>query len=176
MAGDPFHERLSELGPALLNALAAFEEVRRRLDPPQIPGLREAVQPIAARLHAALAAFAATPAPDGLGDLAAQLRSRRKRPMPRWSCSAATPPRRRRSRASCAPCTSTAAPRRCYPLRRVLPVSRFFFEPAVRSRRRARADPRPDTPTGIITARQKDGARGFSLTCPNATTRRAPGR
>jgi hypothetical protein len=170
MAGDPFHERLSELGPALLNALAAFEEVRRRLDPPQIPGLRDAVQPIAARLHAALAAFAATPAPGGLGDLAAQLRQSAEAADAALElfCGDASPAQAipRVLRAMHEHCRAQAL---LYPLRRVLPpVSRFFFEPAVRDRAAALdADPRPDTPTGIITARQKDGARGgFSLYVP----------
>ena len=170
MAGDPFHERLSELGPALLNALAAFEEVRRRLDPPQIPGLREAVQPIAARLHVALAAFAATPAPDGLGDLAAQLRQSAEAADAALElfCGDASPAQAipRVLRAMHEHCRAQAL---LYPLRRVLPpVSRFFFEPAVRDRAaELDADPRPDTPTGIITARQKDGARGgFSLYVP----------
>ena len=170
MSGDPFHQRLGELGPALLNALAAFEEVRRRLDPPQIPGLRRAAQPIATRLHDALAAFAAAPAPDGLGDLAAQLRQSAEAADAAFElfCGEASP-------AQAIPRVLRAMHEHCraqellYPLRRVLPpVGRFFLEPAVRERA-ADFDPEPNPglPTGIITARQKDGARGgFSLYVP----------
>ena len=170
MSGDLFHQRLSELGPALLNALAAFEEVRRRLDPPQIPGLRDAVQPIARRLHDALAAFAATPAPDGLGDLAEQLRQSAAAADTAFElfCGEASP-------AQAIPRVLKAMHEHCraqellYPLRRVLPpVSRFFLEPAAKDlAAEVDVDPRPDQPTGIITARQKDGARGgFSLYVP----------
>ena len=170
MASDPFYERLSELGPALLNALSAFEEVRRHLDPPNIPALRGAAQPIAARLHAALEAFAATPAPDGLGDLAAQLRQSAEAADNAFSlfCGDASP-------ADAIPRVLRAMHEHCrsqellYPLRKVLPpVGRFFLEPAARERAaELDPDPNPDRPTGIITARQKDGSRGgFSLYVP----------
>ena len=48
------------------------------------------------------------------------------------------------------------------------PVGRYFLEPAVRERAAEfDADPRPDVPTGIITARSSSGARGgFSLYVP----------
>ncbi|HSP96509.1 MAG TPA: phospholipase [Candidatus Dormibacteraeota bacterium] len=170
MSGDPFHQRLGELGPALLNALAAFEEVRRRLDPPQIPALRHAAQPIATRLHEALAAFAATTPPDGLGDLAAQLRQSAEAADAAFElfCGEASP-------AQAIPRVLRAMHEHChaqellYPLRRVLPpVGRFFLEPAVRERAADfDPDPNPELPTGIITARQKDGGRGgFSLYVP----------
>ncbi|MFN8641264.1 MAG: phospholipase [Candidatus Binatia bacterium] len=172
MASDPFHQRLSELGPALLDALGAFEEIRRHLDPPHIPALRAAAQPIAERLHAALEAFAATPAPDGLGDLAAQLRQSAEAADTAFAlfCGEASP-------AEAIPRVLRAMHEHCraqellYPLRRVLPpVSRFFLEPAAHGRlAELDPEPRPDVPTGIITARQKDGGRGgFSLYVPES--------
>ena len=170
MAPDPFHERLSALGPALLSALAAFEEVRRHLDPPNIPALRSAAQPIAERLHAALEAFAATPTPDGLGDLAAQLRQSAEAADAAFAlfCGEASPAEAipRVLRAMHEHCRAQAL---LYPLRKVLPpVGRFFLEPALHERvAELDPDPRPDRPTGIITARQKDGGRGgFSLYVP----------
>lgn len=165
-----FEDALSELGPALLNAIAAFEEVRRRLDPPQIPGLRTAVQPVADRLHAALAQFGAAPIPEGLDDLAAQLRQ---------SAEAADSALQlfvgESSPAQAIPRVLRAIHEHCraqallYPLHRVLPpVGRYFLEPAVRERAAEFAvAPRPDQPTGILTARQKNGERGgFSLYIP----------
>jgi predicted esterase len=172
MAAEPFHARLAELGPALLAALTAFEEVRRRLDPPHIPALRAAARPVAERLHAALEAFAATPAPDGLGDLAAQLRQAAEAADAALAlfCGAAAPAEAipRVLRAMHEHCRAQAL---LYPLRRVLPpVGRFFLEPAARPRAaELDPEPRPDRPTGIITARQKDGGRGgFSLYVPES--------
>jgi phospholipase/carboxylesterase len=170
MTSGTFQQRLSELGPALLNALAAFEEVRRHLDPPQIPALREAAAPIGARLRRALAAFVAVPPPDGLDDFAAQLRQSAEAAARAFDLfgTEASP-------AEAIPRVLGAMHQHCraqellYPLRRVLPpVGRFFLEPAVRDRAADfDAEPDPERPTGIIVARQKDGARGgFSLYVP----------
>lgn len=172
MAPDPFHDRLSELGPALLSALGAFEEIRRHLDPSHIPALREAAQPIGQRLHAALDAFAAAPVPDGLGDVAAQLRESAAAADTAFAlfCGDAPP-------AEAIPRVLRAMHEHCrsqellYPLRRVLPpVSRFFLEPAAHHRlAELDPEPRPDVPTGVITARQRDGGRGgFSLYVPES--------
>jgi phospholipase/carboxylesterase len=172
MATDIFQQRLSALGPALLTALAAFEEVRRHLDPPQIAALRDAAAPIGARLHAALEAFTAAEVPDGLGDLAQQLRLAAAAADRAFElfCADASP-------AQAIPRVLAAMHEHCraqallYPLRRVLPpVGRFFLEPAAYDRL-AELDPEPDPqqPTGIIVARQKDGARGgFSLYVPES--------
>ena len=169
MAGDPFHERLSELGPALLNALAAFEDVRRRLHPPQIPGLREAVQPIAARLDARAR---------GVCRDARARRPRRPRRATRQSAAAAErvgellrrrlagggDPARpaRHARALPRPGAALSAAQRAAAGEPLL-----LRAGGSRSRRRARRRPAPDTPTGIITARRQHGARGgFSLYVP----------
>lgn len=170
MTTPTFQQALSDLGPALLNALAAFEEVRRQLDPQHIPALRQAAEPIGARLRSALATFAAAPVPDGLGDLVNQLRQSGEAAERAFElfCSNASP-------AEAIPRVLGAMHHHCraqellYPLRRALPpVGRFFLEPAVQARAAdLDPDPDPERPSGIIVARQKDGARGgFSLYVP----------
>jgi len=168
---DPaFVERLSRLGPALLGAIEAFEVARRRLHPPAIGELRDGLQPFAERLGTALAAFQAAPAPDGLGELAAQLVSSATAAQDALSnfCAPASPQ-------AAIPRVLHAMRQHCraqellYPLRKALPpVGRFFLEPAVRDRAEEfDPDPRPDVPTGIITARSRSGERGgFSLYVP----------
>ncbi|MDX2169892.1 MAG: phospholipase [Deltaproteobacteria bacterium] len=170
MSTDPFLAALSELGPALLSAIAAFEEVRRRLDPPRIPGLREAMQPVAARLTAARDAFRAAPPPDGLRDLAAQLlrSADAAARMGELFCADALP-HEAIPRVLGAMHEHCDAQAQLYPLRKALPpVNTFFLEPAVRARVAALdPDPRQDPPTGVITARSTSGARGgFSLYVP----------
>ncbi|MBX3026893.1 phospholipase [bacterium] len=172
MTADPFHQRLGELGPALLTALSAFEEVRRHLDPPHLPALREAAGPIHARLRAALAAFTAAPVPSGLDDFASQIRQSAEAADGAFAlfCDEASP-------AQAIPRVLGAMHQHCraqellYPLRRVLPpVGRFFLEPALHDRAaELDPEPHPEHPTGIIVARQKDGARGgFSLYVPES--------
>ncbi|MEO8605323.1 MAG: phospholipase [bacterium] len=170
MSADPFLTALSGLGPALLNALAAFEEVRRHLDPPRIGGLREALRALAERLRAARDTFRDATPPDGLGDLAAQLLQAADAAvaMGEAFCADALPH-------EAIPRVLGAMHEHCraqallYPLRKALPpVNSFFLEPAVRSRL-AELDPAPraDPPTGIISARHPRGERGgFSLYVP----------
>lgn len=170
MTVDSFPQRLSELGPALLNGLGAFEEIRRHLDPPNIPGLRQAAQPLADRLRQTLAAFVAVPVPEGLTDFAKQLQDAGEALDKAFElfCGDASP-------AQAIPRVLGAMHQHCraqallYPLRRVLPpISRYFLEEPVRARAaELDADPNPEQPTGIITARSRDGARGgFSLYVP----------
>jgi phospholipase/carboxylesterase len=169
MASD-FMEGLSRLGPALLNGLEAFEIVRRRLHPPAIPSLREALQPISEQLDGALRAFKAVPAPEGLAELAAQLIAAAEAAASALHnfCEAGLPP-------EAIPRVLHAMRQHCraqellYPLRKVLPpVGLYFLEPPLRGRV-AEIDPEPrgDVPVGIITARSSSGARGgFSLYVP----------
>jgi len=175
-----FVERLSRLGAALLGALEAFEVVRRRLHPPAIPGLREGVRPIADRLTAALGEFTATPAPEGLGDLAAQLaRAAEAAAGALGGFCAAGMPQEEIPRVLRAMRQHCRAQELLYPLRRALPpVGRYFLEPPLRERAAAfDPDPRPGVPTGIFTARNSSGARGgFSLYVPERydPARRSP--
>src|SRR5512144_773104 len=129
-----FVERLSQLGSALLTALDAFEQVRRRLHPPAIPMLRDALQPIHLRLREARAAFAATPPPTGLEALAAQLLQAAdagEQALADFTTSGLPHEEIPRVlRALRGHCRAQAL---LYPLHKVLPpVSLFFLEPAVR--------------------------------------------
>ena len=169
---DPFLAALSALCPALLSALAAFEEVRRRLDPPRIGELREAMRPIAATLHAATEAFRATAPPADLADLAAQLqRAADAADAMGGSFCADAPPHEAIARVLHAMRQHAEAQALLYPLRKALPpVNSFFLEPAARARL-ATLDPAPrrEPPTGVLTARARDGARGgFSLYVPES--------
>jgi len=175
---DPvFVERLSHLGPALLGAIEAFDLVRRRLHPPALGALRDQLQPFAERLGSALAAFSATPAPDGLGDLAAQLtRAAAAAESALRDFCAPGLPHEEIPRVLRAMHQHCQAQELLYPLRRVLPpVGRYFLEPALRDCvAEVDPDPRPEVPTGIITARNRSGGRGgFSLYVPE---RYDPGR
>ena len=59
-----FLERLGRLGPALLAALQALETARRQLHPPRLDEIRAALEPIHARLRAALDEFRAGEVPE----------------------------------------------------------------------------------------------------------------
>lgn len=172
-----FRRRLGQLGPALLATLDAFEIVRRRLHPPEIPSLREQLAPFADRLDAALAAFSDVSPPAELTDLAAQLTRAAEAGAEalRDFCAVGLPHEEipRVLRAMHQHCRAQEL---LYALRRaLLPVGRYFLEAPVRERAQDfDPDPRPDIPTGIITARNRSGARGgFSLYVPE---RYDPGR
>ena len=165
-----FLERLTRLGPALLSALATFEVARRRLHPPEIPSLRERLAPIAERLQDALASFTEVSPPGPLGDLAAQLGAAAEAALDalRGFCTPGLPH-------ETIPIVLRAMHQHCraqellYPLRKALPpVGQYFLEAPLRERAaELDPDPRPDIPTGIITARSRSGARGgFSLYVP----------
>lgn len=170
-AVDPvFIERLSRLGPALLNGLEAFEIVRRRLHPPAFGSLRDGLQPIADRLDATLSDFKGVPPPEALTDLAAQLSGAAEAAASALHnfCEAGLPP-------EAIPRVLYAMRQHCraqemlYPLRRVLPpVGLYFLEPPLRDRvAEIDAEPRADVPVGIVKARAESGQRGgFSLYVP----------
>lgn len=167
---EAFAERLTRLGPALLAALEAFEVARRRLDPMLLPELREKLRPFGERLHAALAELRAEPAPEGLAPLAEQLgeaAALAARAIDEF-CALAEPQEQiaRVLGALHRHCRAQAA---LYPLHRVLPpIGRYFLEPALRDRAAGLTrEPSADPPTGIITARNRSGARGgFTLYVP----------
>ena len=64
---------ISALGPPLLRTLHALEGAFRRLHPPEIPRLCEALAPLAEPLRRELGALRATDAPDDLAGIADQL-------------------------------------------------------------------------------------------------------
>ena len=171
-APEPFQQALAQLGSALLNALAAFEQVRRRLHPPVIGALREALEPIRERLRAALTAFRATRVPTDVEAIAAQLIAAAEPALSALDdfCAPSLPqeaiPRVLRAmRAHC------QAQRQLYPLAQVLPsVSAFFTEPAARSRAVMPNRALPDgVNVGVVIARERSGARGgFALYVPES--------
>jgi hypothetical protein len=176
---DPvFMERLSRLGPALLNALEAFEIVRRRLHPPAIPSLREALLPISQRLDGTLSEFRSVAAPDGLGDLATQLITAARPRRARCTTSARPACRRKPYRAYCTRCASTAAPGAPLSMRKVLPPVSLYFVEAPYRERIAEIDPEPsgEHQVGILTARDSSAPAAAFLCVPERYDRRAPGR
>jgi phospholipase/carboxylesterase len=70
-----FLEAVGRLGSATLSAIAAFEQVARRLHPPELPRLRELVAPLRDALSEAEALLREIAAPQGLEGLAEQLLS-----------------------------------------------------------------------------------------------------
>ncbi len=161
---------LNRLGPALLDALGAFEQVRRQLDPMHLGALREAVTPLRERLAKALTAFDAAPPPDGLVDLAGQLSqaAHAARQALDDFCHPADP-------AEAIALVLRAMHQHCraqallYPLRTALPpVGRYFVEAPFRDRvAEIDAESTSEAPVGILKAAGRDGARGgFSLYVP----------
>ena len=68
-----FLDALGRLGPALLQSLDALEHARRRLHPPELPALREAMAPLRPRLETTLAEVARVDVPPGLEGLRSEL-------------------------------------------------------------------------------------------------------
>ncbi len=162
-----FVEQIGVLGPAVLRAVDGFEKARRRLHPPAIPQLREALEPVRTELRRALDGFRAAPPDDGLGDFARD-----------FETASAHALRALDLFADGGDITDILAAMRehalaqeaLYPLRHALPpVSLFFLEP---DRRAAvdRIDPGTAPPrTGLMAGGGEPGARGgFSLYIPES--------
>ncbi len=168
-----FQQSVAQLGSPLLGALDRIEQARRKLHPPDLAAIREALEPVRARLDEALATFRVTPVPDELEPFALQLTAAAEN-----ACEAL--------RLFVEPFSASEGVRQIvagmhfhcraqdalYPLRHVLPpVGRFFLEPAFHSRL---AELDPDTPAegvsvGLHRAGEKPPARlGFSLYVPES--------
>jgi phospholipase/carboxylesterase len=162
---------LASVCAATLASLEAFEAVLRRLHPPHIPALREKLEPLRARLDAALREFRTTPTPDGLAPFHEQLAAgaalaldadtRFLEPDPSAHPAAGVLAGMRAH----ARCQETL-----YPLRLALPpLGRFFVEPAYHPRL-AELDPEPSDPAGVglhCTSSTDDDSRGgFALYVP----------
>jgi phospholipase/carboxylesterase len=131
-----FFEELNQLGPALLSALEAFEQVRRLLHPPRIGTLRDALQPLRDALAPALESFEQAKPPEEIADLAARLAeaARTMRTALDEFCAPAGP-QEAIARVLGAMHLHCRTQEMLYPLRRALrPVSLYFLEPALRAR------------------------------------------
>ena len=175
-----FVARVSDLGPPLLDALGALEQAARHLHPPQIAALRQQLAPLAAPLAAALDAFEAKPAPEGLEDFATRLLTAARHgrdalagfldPSPGPEATA---------RVLGALRLHAQAQAALYPLRVALPpVSRYFLEAGVWERAADfDAEPQPGARVGLHEAHNALEQRGgFTLYVPewiDATTPRA---
>ncbi len=166
-----FAAAVTRLGASVLATLEAFEIVQRRLHPPAIPGLRQALQPLRERLEPALDALSAVDSPPGLEPFHAQLRLAGEHtaqavklflePLP---AEQAVP---RLLESLSEGCRAQEA---LYPLRAALPpIGRFFAEPAWHDRL-AELDPEQaaaSAEVGLHAAAGPSGERGgFHLYVP----------
>lgn len=169
---DPFADAVARLGPALLGAVAALEQTWRRLDPPALPQLRQALGPVAEALDAAADVLGDAPAEGAVAELADRLGEAAR--LAREALAGVlepAPPDRAVPRLLEAMLAHARAQEVLYPLRRVLPpVSRFFLEPAARAHAAGLDPDRPArSDVGVRHARGRENGRGgFSLYVPES--------
>jgi phospholipase/carboxylesterase len=166
-----FATAITQLGAATLGTLQAFEVVQRRLHPPLLPGLRQALVPLRERLDRALDAARGVAVPQALAPFHEQLCL--------GASHAATaaqlflepaPPEEAVPRLLASLSATCRAQEALYPLREALaPVARFFTEPAWHDHLAA-LDPAQTAPpagVGIHVASGAEGERGgFHLYVP----------
>ena len=170
-AEEAFRANVARVGAATLAALEGLEIAERRLHPPAIPRLRQALGPARDRLEEALEAFDAS-VPDD-----AMLRALHERLAAAAHEALAAlvlfvdpgPPHEATARILGSLARYRAAQAALYPLRSVLPpFGRWFLEPALRDAA-ARFEREPAEPgrAGLFTAPAERGDRGgFSLYVP----------
>ncbi len=168
----PFIDEIGKLGPAVLRAVDAFEEARRRLHPPLIDQLRTALDPIRSETRAALDGFRSTPPDDGLQDFAADFEkaaAHALRALDLFADDTADPGGIQRVLEAMR--EHSLAQEALYPLRRVLvPVTMFFLDPDCRARADELDPETPPTPRcGMMSGGGEPGCRGgFSLYVPES--------
>lgn len=167
-----FAQELATVGPALLRAIDAFEKARRRLHPPAIARIREALEPIRGDLRAALDTFRTTPPDEGLEEFARDFSAAAQHAVAALDLFADdSPDPGGIARVLEAMREHALAQEALYPLRRALPaVSLFFLQPEQRERV-AELDPiEPKTPrVGLMAGGGEPGMRGgFSLYVPES--------
>jgi phospholipase/carboxylesterase len=161
---------LTQLGAATLGVLQGFEVVQRRLHPPLLPGLREALAPLRERLDQALGAARGVEPPDGLAPFHEQLCVGAAH-----AASAAQlfldpgPPAEAVARLLASLSATCRAQASLYPLRTALvPLGRFFSEAAWHERL-SELDPAPPTGASVgihVASGSEDGRGGFHLYVP----------
>ena len=165
---DAWRDAVADVGAATLAALGAMEAVGRRLHPPEIASLRAQVRPAAERLESALASLRATPVPEGLEALHADLDAAAActgEAIGRFVQPDAADPIAGVLGAMRAQCRALE---RVYPLRHVLPPFADPFADPIWRGRAAELDPvRPvDGSVGIHRASGGEAGAGFSLYVP----------
>lgn len=171
--GDPFFDAVNRLGPRLLAAVDAFDQVRELLHPPRIGALRDALEPLRADLipsiedleHLAVPAEVAE-FRTALVDAASAMRAAFDE-----FCAPAAPQEAipRILHAMHLHCRAQAA---LFQLRKPLrPVNLHFLEPAVHDQLEA-LDPEPPpagVEVGVFRVREPSGERGgFDLYVPES--------
>ena len=167
---DSFATTVTRLGAATLGMLQAFEILQRRLHPPAIAGLREALRPLRERLRRALGEAQTADPPQALAGFHAQLceAAGHAGEAGRLFCETG-PPEGAAALVLRSLSEACRAQEALYPLRVVLPpVARFFAE-APLAERASELD--PEAPAGIAVgiqvARGPEGGRGgFHLYVP----------
>jgi phospholipase/carboxylesterase len=169
-AEQAFLGALGRLGPALLNVLSGLEIVARRLDPAELPALRQAIGAPGRALEEALQVIAGTEVPQGLSDLSAQLAragQHATRAVSLFVGSAGRP--------DAIADVLTAMHEHClaqsavFPLRAVFPaIDRHFVEPNLANRLPSLAEGAGSgRRVGLMSASNGEGERGgFSLYVP----------
>jgi phospholipase/carboxylesterase len=169
-AAEPFLEAVGRLGGATLTLIAAFEQVARRLHPPELPSLRAQLEPVGRALEIASAQLRDTPTPDGLEGLAGQLlRAADHGARAVELFAAESPAHTAVARVLEGMHEHCLAQEAIFALCDVFPpVHRFFLEPAWAERALAGGKRRGDGPqTGILSARNAPHERGgFHLFVP----------
>ena len=176
-AEEHFFRELGRLGPALLNALDALEWAQRRLHPPELPRLQEALRPALGRLSDSLPRFEERAPPTGLAGLHREL-SAGARLVERALELFAGPGESFDPQAAGVARILAAMQGHCraqealFPLREALPpLNRYFVEEPLRADLAA-LDPEPRDGVVVGLQRGRDageaGRGGFSLYVPES--------
>ncbi len=164
---EAYTRALGRLGAATLSGLQAFEAAQRKLHPPAIPGLREALEPFQERLADALRDWRELDPPDAIAAFHAQLAegaAHAEAALGLFLAQGAGPEGvleswRRHARAQ----------ESLYPLRVALPpLADLYVEAELRGRRELDPDPSEGVPVGLHRAggEGEEGRGGFSLYVP----------
>ena len=152
---------MAALAGPLLQTLQAFDTVRRRLHPPVLPALRNAMGPLRERFDEAFEAYRETPVPEGIegfdrlfSEGASRAAQGLEQFLERGAPEEAIPRLLRSLRAHC------GAQEVLYPLRRALPQLGSYFVEEGCPRTPGDLDPEPPDEAGVgVMAFHEDGSR-----------------